>query len=67
VVGRMLLWISSVAYVASLWLWALDVSVPLIRLAGGHRVELNQERDARQQETHDVAGEGIERMVGERT
>jgi hypothetical protein len=56
-------WISSVAYVATLSIWAL---------VSGHwsawqaaRVEVNQQLEASQREKQDVAGEVVERMVGE--
>jgi hypothetical protein len=56
-------WISSVAYVAALSLWAL---------VSGHwsawqaaRVEVNQQRQAEKQEAEDVAGEIVERVVEE--
>jgi len=56
-------WISSVAYVAALSLWAL---------VSGHwsawqaaRVEVNQEREAREREKRDVPGEVVERLVAQ--
>jgi hypothetical protein len=56
-------WISSVAYVAALSLWAL---------VSGHwsawqaaRVEVNQQRQAEKQEAEDIAGEIVERVVEE--
>ena len=56
-------WISSVAYVAALSLWAL---------VSGHwsawqaaRVEVNQEREAREREKQDVPGEVVERLVAQ--
>jgi hypothetical protein len=56
-------WISSVAYVAALSLWAL---------VSGHwsawqaaRVEVNQEQEARQREKQDIAGDVVERMVAD--
>ena len=56
-------WISSVTYVAALSLWAL---------VSGHwsawqaaRVEVNQQRKAKQQEDADVPGEIVERIVSE--
>jgi uncharacterized membrane protein len=56
-------WISSVAYVAALSLWAL---------VSGHwsawqaaRVEVNQEREAREREDQDVAAEVVDRLVAE--
>ncbi len=56
-------WISSVTYVAALSLWAL---------VSGHwsawqaaRVEVNQEREAREREEQDISGEIVERLVAE--
>jgi hypothetical protein len=56
-------WISSVAYVAALSLWAL---------VSGHwsawqaaRVEVNQAREAEAQAKQDLPGEVVERMVQE--
>ncbi|TMK81541.1 MAG: hypothetical protein E6G47_03190 [Actinobacteria bacterium] len=56
-------WISSVAYVAALSLWAL---------VSGHwsawqaaRVEVNQRREAQAREDADVPGEIVERIVKE--
>jgi hypothetical protein len=56
-------WISSVAYVAALSLWAL---------VSGHwsawqaaRVEVNQEREAREREKQDVPGDVVERLVAQ--
>jgi uncharacterized membrane protein len=56
-------WISSVAYVAALSLWAL---------VSGHwaawqaaRVEVNQRREEKEHREEDVAGKIIERMVDE--
>jgi hypothetical protein len=56
-------WISSVAYVAALSLWAL---------VSGHwsawqaaRVEVNQEREARSRDAEDLPGQVVERIVQE--
>jgi hypothetical protein len=56
-------WISSVTYVAALSLWAL---------VSGHwsawqaaRVEVNQDREARQRANEDISGEVVERLVAE--
>jgi hypothetical protein len=56
-------WISSVTYVAALSLWAL---------VSGHwsawqaaRVEVNQQREAKQREDADVPGQIVERIVSE--
>jgi hypothetical protein len=56
-------WISSVTYVAALSLWAL---------VSGHwsawqasRVEVNQEREAKERDAIDLPGEVVERIVQE--
>jgi hypothetical protein len=56
-------WVSSITYVSALSLWAL---------VSGHwsawqaaRVEVNQEREAREREKQDVPGEIVERLVAE--
>jgi hypothetical protein len=56
-------WISEVTYVAALSLWAL---------VSGHwsawqaaRVEVNQEREAREREAADIPGEVVDRIVQE--
>jgi hypothetical protein len=56
-------WISSVTYVAALSLWAL---------VSGHwsawqaaRVEVNQQREAKEREAEDVPGEIVQRVLAE--
>ncbi len=58
-------WISSVTYVAALSLWAL---------VSGHwsawqaaRVEVNQEREAKERDDADMPGEVVQRMLQETT